>query len=130
MLSTLFPKSKNPALSSKVIQDFCIRMRMEYAQRAILDFKVESSRRFTLLLIIVKERRNGLGTEIIKKITNFCDEYGATCELTPSDSFGTDYSILIEFYEKLGFRQHKYYNFQLFYHKNSENSLFSHFFTA
>lgn len=127
MLNFLFPKSKNPKLSGKVIRDFCIRLEMEYADRAMIVFEVLSDNSFSLVMLVVLKPRQGTGTEIMKRITAFCDTYNATCDLIPSDSFGTPHSILIEFYEKLGFQVDKYAGFRMIYRKNAEITLFSHF---
>jgi hypothetical protein len=127
MSNILFKKSKSLELNSKIIKDFCARLEIEYAGRAMLQFEINSHTCFTLSIIVVATPRCGLGSEIIKRITDFCDETGASCELTPSDDFGTPYYILIEFYRKMGFVTDKYSGFRMIYSKNVEISLFSHF---
>ena len=56
-------------------------------------------------IIIKKEKRNsGIGTQIMRFITNYADETIKIITLTPSSDFGSDINRLTHFYKKFGFK--------------------------
>ena len=66
--------------------------------------KIEGNYIFELIDIVIrKEKEKGLGTELMKKIIDFCDKNKLKIELRASDFYGSSIDRLISFYKKFGF---------------------------
>lgn len=48
-------------------------------------------------------RRQGIGSEIMRRLCAHADEIGSRIILEPSDSFGTPKTVLVQFYRQFGF---------------------------
>lgn len=59
-------------------------------------------------IVVPKDQRNsGIGTQIMRHITNYADSKGITVSLTPSTEYGGNKSGLERFYRSLGFVPNK-----------------------
>jgi GNAT superfamily N-acetyltransferase len=72
---------------------------------AQIDVSGGPGRGYTVSRIVVPEdaRSQGLGTQIMREITDIADSQGATVALTPSSDFGGNVSRLRDFYGRMGF---------------------------
>lgn len=70
-----------------------------------IDVSGGPGRGYTVSRIVVPEgeRSQGLGTQIMREITDIADSQNATVALTPSSDFGGNVSRLRDFYGRLGF---------------------------
>lgn len=114
MLSLLRKKSAKQDYSFE-IRDFCHALKYEYLGQALLDFDDINERNFTLALIVVYRQRCGIGSAIMKRITEFCDLYNIECHLVTTDSFGIPDHVLRNFYSRHGFRPYKNLKYRMFY---------------
>ena len=58
--------------------------------------------------IVVPEKGQGVGSEMMRQIIDYADQTGQTIKLTPSKDFGaSSVGRLIEFYKKFGFVENK-----------------------
>lgn len=48
-------------------------------------------------------RRQGIGSEVMRRLCDHADEIGSRIILEPSDSFGTPKTVLVQFYRRFGF---------------------------
>jgi GNAT superfamily N-acetyltransferase len=72
---------------------------------AQIDVSGGPGRGYTVSRVVVPEdaRSQGLGTQIMREITDIADSQGATVALTPSSDFGGNVGRLRDFYSRLGF---------------------------
>jgi GNAT superfamily N-acetyltransferase len=72
---------------------------------ARIDVSGGPGRGYTVSRVVVPEgaRSQGLGTQIMREITDIADSQGATVALTPSGDFGGNVGRLRDFYSRLGF---------------------------
>lgn len=66
------------------------------------------------LIRINKDAQNqGIGSKVMKDLTDLADEHDMVLSLTPEGSFGVSKSVLVKFYKKFGFvdnsGKNKYY---------------------
>jgi GNAT superfamily N-acetyltransferase len=84
--------------------DWLDNLRSRYPD-AQIDVSGGPGRGYTVSRIVVPEdaRSQGLGTQIMREITDIADSQGATVALTPSSDFGGNVSRLRDFYGRMGF---------------------------
>lgn len=62
-------------------------------------------------IAIKKDFQNsGIGTELMKTITDYADRVNLTLALEPSSDFGSDKNRLVQFYKRFGFKMNQGYH--------------------
>lgn len=63
--------------------------------------------KINLSRIVVPERSKGVGSAVMRRITEIADRNGDTVTLTPSADFGGNKARLVKFYKRFGFIENK-----------------------
>lgn len=69
----------------------------------ITDVSRSGMKMLRLSIINIDSKESGIGSKVMKEITDFLDKEGYFMVLNPSDDYGSDVSRLEKFYERFGF---------------------------
>ena len=92
---------KNP-----VIQELDDRLKQKFPD---LDVSLGGTLYIRVSKIVVpkKDRRKGIGTQVMDEIIGYADSVGKIVVLTPSDDFGSSTARLRKFYKRFGFIENR-----------------------
>lgn len=95
--------NKTEIFKKKLINNYDINLELYYYKK---DYIILSK------IIVPKEnRKEGIGTQVMKEIIDFCNTNNYKIGLTPSNSFGGSKTRLNKFYRRFGFKKNKDYEF-------------------
>jgi len=82
-------------------------IRLKYFKDTEKFYLTEHDNRISISLIVVKEKKSGIGTKIMNDIITYADKVQKIIVLTPDDTFGSSITTLKKFYKKFGFVENK-----------------------
>lgn len=88
------------------IQELADRLKQKFPD---LDISLGGTLYIRVSKIVVpkKDRRNGVGTQVMNDVIEYADSVGKIVVLTPSDDFGSSTARLRKFYKRFGFVENK-----------------------